>query len=207
SVKIGDLIAPAGVYCGDRDLFVFLVHPERIIDDGNQGLMRGVFLWNSEVGAGAFKVRSFYLENICGNHIVWGASDVREIKVRHRGNGTLRADGEMAAQLRAYADAPASVEEEMIRLSRHYSLGQDRDETIKRVHGIKSIGVTLGEIEAAYDTAERWEHVAKSPPTSAWGFVHGLTRLSQREEHADQRHRLDRAGGKVLRLAAGGKSY
>ena len=69
SVKLGDLIAPAGVYCGDRDLFVFLVHAERTIDDGNQGLMRGVFLWNSEVGAGAFKVRTFYLENVCGNHV------------------------------------------------------------------------------------------------------------------------------------------
>jgi hypothetical protein len=207
SVKLGHMIAPAGVYCGDRDVFVFLVHAERIIDDGNSGLMRGVFLWNSEVGAGAFKVRSFYLENVCGNHIVWGASDVREIKVRHRGDRILRADREMAAQLRSYADAPASVEEEMIRASQLFSLGKDREETVKTVHGIRSIGVTLAEIDAAYEWAERWETVAKASPTTAWGFVHGLTRLSQREEHADQRNRLDRAGGKVLQLAAGGRSY
>src|SRR5262249_2490168 len=157
---------------GDRDLFVFLVHPERIIDDGNKGLMRGDFLWNFEVGAGAFKVRTFYLENVCGNHIVWGASEVREIKVRHRGDRILSANREMADPLRSYADAHASVEEEMIRSSRHYSLRENREGTIKTVHGIKSIGVTLAEIEAAYESAERWEAVAKAALTTAWGFVH-----------------------------------
>jgi hypothetical protein len=73
--------------------------------------------------------------------------------------------------------------------------------------GIKSVGLTRGEIMEAYEFAERWEHVAKSAPTTAWGFVHGLTRLSQREPHADQRNRMDRAGGKVLALAAGGRAF
>lgn len=67
SVKVGDMIAPAGVYCGDRDMFVFLVNPNRVVDDGGKGLMRGVFVWNSEVGAGAFKVKAFMLEHVCGN--------------------------------------------------------------------------------------------------------------------------------------------
>lgn len=205
SVQVGDMIAPAGVYCGDRDLFVFLVHPARVIDDGNRGLMRGMFLWNSEVGAGAFKVRTFYLENVCGNHICWGASEVREIKVRHRGDRILRADREMIDQLRDYAEASCAVEEEMLRKARAHALGEDREETVRKVHGIRSIGLTLAEIEAAYEGAERWENVSKSPPTSAWGFVHGLTRLSQRQLYADQRNRMDRAGGKVLALAAGGK--
>jgi hypothetical protein len=206
SVKVGDMIAPAGVYCGDRDLFVFLVQPDRIIDDGNQGLMRGVFLWNSEVGAGSFKVRSFLLENVCGNHIVWGASDIQETRFRHRGNRILTASREMTAQLRDYADASAIVEEDMIRKSRAFVLGKDRDETVERVQGIKSIGVTRAEIEEAYQSAVHWESVAKSPPTTAWGFVHGLTRLSQREQYGDQRNRMDRAGGKLLALAAGNRS-
>src|SRR5205823_3039256 len=49
AVKEGDLIAPAGVYAGDRDMFVFLVQPDKIIDvAGSDGLMRGVFISNSE---------------------------------------------------------------------------------------------------------------------------------------------------------------
>jgi Domain of unknown function (DUF932) len=205
SVNLGDMIAPAGVYAGDRDMFVFLVHPERIIDDGNKGLMRGIFLWNSEVGAGSFKVRTFHLENVCGNHICWGASHVREVKVRHRGDRILTADREMVAQLREYADAPASVDEDMIRQARIFILGDDREKSIERVVGIKSLGLTRKEIEGAYDSAIRWESVAKSAPTTAWGLVHGLTRLSQHEKHADERNRMDRAGGKVLALAGGGR--
>jgi hypothetical protein len=207
SVKLGDMIAPAGVYAGDRDLFVFLVHPDRVIDDGNKGLMRGVFLWNSEVGAGSFKVRSFYLENVCGNHIVWGASHVREVKVRHRGDRILTADREMVAQLREYADAPAGIEEGMIRRARLHSLGENREKTVERVGSIRSLGLTRREIEGAYDSAIQWQSVAKCSPTTAWGFVHGLTRLSQGEPNADQRNRMDRAGGKVLALSAGGKGY
>jgi hypothetical protein len=126
SVKVGDMIGPAGVYCGDRDLFVFLVQPDRVIDDGNQGPMRGVFLWNSEVGAGSFKIRSFLLENVCGNHIVWGASDVQEIRGRLRGNRILTASREMTAQIRGYAEASSTVEENMIRESRAFFLGKDR---------------------------------------------------------------------------------
>jgi hypothetical protein len=205
SVKLGDMIAPAGVYCGDRDLFVFLVHPDRVIDDGNSGMMRGVFLWNSEVGAGSFKVRTFYLENVCGNHICWGATGVREVKLRHRGDRILTADREMVSQLREYADAPASVDEGMIRRARLYTLGDDREKTVEKVGGIKSLGLTRKEIEGAYESAIRWEQVAKSPPTTAWGLVHGLTRLSQQEKHADQRNRMDRAGGKILALATGSR--
>ena len=205
SVKLGDMIAPAGVYCGDRDLFVFLVHPERVIDDGNSGMMRGVFLWNSEVGAGSFKVRTFYLENVCGNHICWGATGVREVRLRHRGDRILTADREMVAQLRDYADAPASVDEGMIRRARLHVLGDDREKTVEKVGGIRSLGLTRKEIEGAYESAIRWEHAAKSPPTTAWGLVHGLTRLSQREQNADQRNRMDRAGGKILALATGSR--
>jgi hypothetical protein len=201
SVKLGDMIAPAGVYCGDRDLFVFLVHPDRVIDDGNSGMMRGVFLWNSEVGAGSFKVRTFYLENVCGNHLVWWASHIKEVKVRHRGDRILSADREMVSQLRDYADAPASVDEGMIRRARLHTLGDDREKTVERIGGIKSLGLTRKEIEGAYESAVLRESVAKSSPTTAWGLVHGLTRLSQGERHADQRNRMDRAGGKILALA------
>ena len=189
----------------EDDLFVFLVHTERVIDDGNSGMMRGVFLWNSEVGAGSFKVRTFYLENVCGNHIVWGASGVREVRLRHRGDRILTADREMVAQLRDYADTPAGVDEGMIRRARLHVLGDDREKTIDRVGGIRSLGLTRKEIEGAYESAIRWEHAAKSPPTTAWGIVHGLTRLSQGERHADQRNRMDRAGGKILALATSGR--
>src|SRR4051794_1680780 len=87
AVKVGDIIAPAGCYASDRDAFIFMVNPERVIDvDGSGGLMRGFFLYNSEVGAGAFRVQAFYLEAVCSNHICWGAKGLHTFRLVHKGD-------------------------------------------------------------------------------------------------------------------------
>jgi hypothetical protein len=200
---VGDPVAPAGVDCGDRDMFVFLVNPERVIDDGMRGLMRGVFVWNSEVGAGAFKVRTFLLENVCGNHIVWGASDVRELRIVHRGRAVDGAGDRLVARLREFSERPESEERVMVRRARAYVLADDRRAVLDRLSEMKSLALSRPTLEAAFDTAERFEHTALAPPTTAWGFVHGLTRYSQASPYADERNRLDVAAGKVLALAAG----
>ncbi len=202
SVKVGDMIAPAGVYAGDRDLFVFLVNPTRIIDDGNQGLMRGVFIWNSEVGAGAFKVKTFYLENVCGNHIVWGASNIEEIKIYHR-EGSIRGfDMKTMQKLQAYANLSAESEEGMILAARQKVLGKDKEDVVKNLFEMKNLGLAKRDIEATFDVAEAWEKTARSAPTTLWGFVHGLTRYSQNTEFADERYKLDLIAGKLLELVA-----
>src|SRR6516162_10514788 len=87
SIKVGDLIGPAGVYASDRDMFVFMVDPKRVIDDGGKGLRRGFFIENSEVGKPvAATMTAFGWEHVCGNHIVWGASLVKSVRVIHRKN-------------------------------------------------------------------------------------------------------------------------
>jgi len=208
AVKPGDLIAPAGCYASDHDMFVFLVHPTRIVDlDGSGGLMRGVFLWNSETGAGAFKATSFLLEAVCGNHIVWGASDVRTFRRVHRGNnfsnGKLGDFGrDMAKQLVSYADSDTSAERGMVAAARRYVLGKDRAETVETLFNNKQLGLSKTVIEATYTVAEIHEVTAKAPPTTAWGFAHGLTRFSQQTPYADERSRLDAAAGKLLALAS-----
>ncbi len=202
SVKVGDMIAPAGVYASDRDVFIFLVNPERIIDDGVKGLMRGVFIWNSEVGAGAFKVQAFYLENVCGNHIVWNASGVKSMRVVHKGNAIKGVGYRMGQQLAAFANLDTSSERGMIRAARQHVLGADRKEVVANLYNNKSLGLSQGDIEAAYTVAEEWEHTAAAPPNTAWGWSHGATRFSQTMHHTDARTKLDAAAGRVLELAA-----
>lgn len=203
SVKPGDMIAPAGVYRGDRDSFIFLVNPDRTIDDGsgNGGLMRGVFISNSEVGARAFKVQTFLLENVCGNHICWGASDLAELKLVHKGRAKTSFPHEMAARLRKYNQDGTVAEERMIQAAKQLELAPDRAALVERLYNLKSLQLPKLHIEAAFTFAEKFEWSAKSPPTTAWGFVHGLTRYSQTLANADQRHLVDIAGGKILALA------
>lgn len=202
SVKAGDMIAPAGVYKSDRDMFVFLVNPNRIIDDGQKGLMRGVFIWNSEVGAGAFKVQTFYLENVCGNHIVWGASNISKLKIVHKGNALNDFAYKTARQLSQFADMDTVAEKNMIASARSHVLGKNKKEVCENVSNMKSLMLSKGDVEETYDWAEQWEHTAGSPPTTAWGFVHGMTRYSQHHKYADARSKMDVAAGKILQLAA-----
>lgn len=201
SVKIGDMIAPAGCYAGDRDLFVFLVNPSRIIDDGGRGLMRGVFVQNSEVGSAAFSVRTFYLENICGNHIVWGASKVNQFRLIHKKNAVIGFDSRMMRALGDYCEASAVQDECKIFAAKQTSLGKDKAGVVASLFGIRSLQLAKRDIESAFDWAVRWEHTAHAAPNTVWGLVHGLTRYSQTSKFADDRMALDRAAGKIFDIA------
>lgn len=201
AIKPGDMIAPAGVYKSDRDMFIFMVNPDRVYDDGNAGLMRGFFLWNSEVGAGAFKLKTFLLENVCGNHICWNASDVKEIKVVHKGKAIDGVSNNVRLTMKAYADSGESNERKMITSAKSFIIGKTKDEVIKWIFGNKSLGISKGDAEESFNYAVKWEHTAKANPNTVWGFVHGLTRFSQTAKYTDERHRLDSAGGKLLQLA------
>ena len=204
AVKVGDPIAPAGVYEGDRDMFLFLVNPTRIIDDGGSGLMRGVFIWNSEVGAGAFSAQTFLLENVCGNHICWGASSIETIRIIHRGDNIKKFAPRVLKMLDAARPTDLSEEETMIRTAKTKILGKDKEELVKLIYGRKALQINKKDVENAYDWAVRWEHTAKAAPTTAWGFVHGLTRYSQTMKYTDEREKLDGIGGKILEWATAG---
>ena len=108
----------------------------------------------------------------------------------------------MARQLRGFADADTAAERTMIQRARRHELGKDRAETIDTLFNNKALGLSRQVIEATYTVAEQYEHTALAPPNTAWGFVHGLTRYSQQTPYADERHRLDMAGGKLLALAS-----
>src|SRR5262249_54600410 len=96
----GGLIAPGGGGAGEPDMFAFLVNEEYRIDDGTDGgLSRGVFVSNSEVGAGALRLTCFLYRHVCGNHIVWGAEHVFEVVARHVGGVQARFDAEVGGHL------------------------------------------------------------------------------------------------------------
>lgn len=203
SINVGDKIAPAGLYASDHDCFVFMVNEDAAIDDGNgHGLGRGFFLWNSEVGASSFGVTTFLYDAVCGNHIVWGARDVAELRVRHVGKADDKAFRGLSAELVRYADESASDMEAQIVAARRFELGATKDEVIDAVLGLaakkKIQGLTRTVVDESYDLA------AASPrygsPRAIWGMVNGITEASQKTAHADARVKLDRAAGKLLEV-------
>ena len=203
SVKVGDKIAPAGLYASDHDMFVFMVNEEKTVNDGTgHDLGRGFFMWNSEVGAASFGIMTFLYDAICGNHIVWGAKGVQELRIRHVGEAGPKAFRGIRAELIKYADDSVSDVEAKIVRARRFEFGQTKDEAVAAA--FKAIARTGGawlskkKLEEAHDVAELRGRYGS--PRSAWGLVNGLTELSQKSEHTDARVALDRAAGKIMEI-------
>lgn len=202
SINVGDEIAPAGLYASDHDMFVFMVNNDRRISEpGNpDGLARGFFVSNSEVGAASFAITRFLYRHVCGNHIVWGAKQVSELRIKHIGEANDRAFAEISGQLTKYANDSASDDEARIVRAADFVIGATKDEVLDRLFSIKSIGISRVALNKAYDLTVEHEPTAVNP-RSAWGMAQGLTRLAQETPYADERLVADRAAGRVLSIA------
>lgn len=202
-VRPGDIIAPAGVYHGPQDMFIFQVNPNRVIDIDGDALMRGFYLENSEVGAKAFKLTCFYLESVCGNHIVWGAKNMKTVRVVHKGNnfGGGKFMHQLNRNLHELSNMNTTAERGMVHAARNHVIGETKEQVVEVLFGNKVVALSKATIEKGYDTAQQWEHTAKAPPNTTWGMVHGLTRYSQSIPYADKRADIDAAGGRMLQIA------
>ncbi len=204
SVNVGDMIAPAGLYASDHDMFAFMVNEDRRIADGTpEGMSRGFFVSNSEVGNGqSLKVKCFCYRHVCGNHIVWDVGEVTELRVIHRGEAAARWD-DMAIELRKFADASASEDEARVQQAQRTIIATGKDAVIDAIFAkLRGDGVTRKLLDAGYDAATSSRTTDSTiDPSTVWGMVQGITQHSQTVQHADERARIDRAAGKVLAMA------
>jgi hypothetical protein len=200
-IKPGEMIAPAGLYASDEDMFAFMIDDATRIDDGTDGgLSRGFFVANSEVGKRRFDVTMFLYRYVCGNHIVWEAENVKQIRIKHMGReAETRCLDAIRNDIQNYAKVELGGIEARIKRAKNLVLGNSLEDLSDRVYDL-DIGLTRKAIENAYGLAEANVSMDGSPRT-CWGFAQGLTRYSQFTAYADQRETLDQAAAKVLKLA------
>jgi len=202
SVKVGDPIAPAGLYLGDRSLFAFLICEDRRIADGTpEGLSRGFFVWNSEVGYSTFGLSVFLFRHVCGNHIVWDVAKHEEIRLRHVEGNAEHAVKLLTEFVARYADASPREEERRIAAAKRHTLGRDEKDVVAKIAKMQLPAVTRARACEAWQIAVAHTDT-DGPPTTTWGFAQGLTRLSQTIPYANVRTALDRSAGRILMLAS-----
>lgn len=200
SINVGDWIAPAGLYASDHDMFVFMVNEQNRIEDGTDGgLARGFFISNSEVGQASLKVTKFLYKFVCGNHIVWDARCVTQLRIIHTKNAETRFKSGMMVELKKYADESAAKDQDRVTRSIRYQIGDDKDAVLDALFGLRI--APRKTLALAYDDAVEHEDSYGASPRSAWGMANGLTAISQDTCFADKRMELDRAAGKVLSMA------
>lgn len=188
------------LYASDHDMFAFIRNKQAVIrESGNDGgLQRGVIVENSEVGASALKLTRFLYREMCGNHIIWGTSNVLEISVRHIGDARRRW-AYYAAQIRKYAETSANDEEAKIAEAKRAIIGATKEDVLDALFG-KRLNIPRKVIESGYDTQNTLYRNGseQDAPNTVWGMVQGLTRHSQSIPFADQRTAIDRAAGRIM---------
>jgi hypothetical protein len=187
---------PSGAYLGDRDMFLFLVDGNRNLDDptdGSQaGLFRGFMLRNSDVGAAALSLDMFLFRAVCANHIMWGFHHVAGFRRRHIGASIHHAWTHSLGEVRAALDADLAADRTILLRATSQELGATREKVIDAV--VQRLDLPRKHALDAYTMAEQHE----TNPRSVWGYVQGLTRLSQHTPWQDTRFTLDRAASRLL---------
>jgi hypothetical protein len=199
----GEMV-PSGLYASDHDMFAFLVDESRTLEGSPAGINRGFFMWNSEVGASSLGLMTFLYDKVCGNNIVWGASEVSEFKIRHVGDTRVKGSfAQMAVELRQYAESSAVEAEMKIKSAKNYVLGGtklDALEAVLKIAGKARIPeLNHKKLNQAIEVAETREERYGNPYT-LWATVSGITEASQWAGHADDRMKMDRAAGKLLKV-------
>src|SRR5687768_9937378 len=187
---------PSGAYLGDRDMFLFLVDGNRDLhdptDSSQSGLFRGFILRNSDVGAAALTLDVFLFRVVCGNHIIWGFQHVAGFRRRHVGTSIQEAWTDSLASVRVALDADPSADRAMLLRASAQEIAPTRDGVIDVV--TSRLDLPRKHASEAYGLAEQHE----TNPRSVWGYVQGLTRLSQQTPWQDGRYVLDRAASRLL---------
>ena len=187
---------PSGAYLGDRDMFLFLVDGNRDLDDPTDsthaGLFRGFMLRNSDVGAAALTLDLFLFRAVCANHVVWGFHHVAGFRRRHVGASIQDAWTTSLDAVCAALDADPSVDRTLLQRSITLELGPTRDAVLDTV--VQRLDLSRKQAAEAYTLAEQHE----TNPRSVWGYVQGLTRLSQHTPWQDGRFALDQAASRLL---------
>jgi hypothetical protein len=184
-------------------MFAVMVDTENRIDDGTgRMLSRGVFVRNSEVGAGSFSITTYCFAEVCGNHIMWDVSEILEVKYRHIGDAISRILKSQKDVLEKLMNPTLKDPRRDFDILRNMQIAplNHKIEVIENVysHRIEPSVLTQNVLSAAYDTAMQYRDIDGGIPNTPWGLMQGLTRYSQTLKNADDRLDIDKAAGKML---------
>lgn len=183
------------LYASDRDVFIFLVDESRPIESAGEQLFRGFMVWNSEVGAATFGLTTFLYRYVCDNRIIWGATDVQELRIRHTGGAPERFAYEGGRFLERYANESTLLIEGQVKSAKELEVANS-DEGV--MEWLKKRGFTKEVSIAAKASAEREEGSARS----LWNIIQGVTAHARTIEHADVRVELERKAGNLMELVS-----
>lgn len=186
-----------GLYCGEQDMFVFLIDPLGWAEINGEPFAPGFFLWNSEVGRRSVGIQTFWFQAVCANHIVWDAVEIVDFSRKHTANvheclSEIRRHIERLVERRDdRRDGFAKVMANAFKTE----LG-DKAEDVAKVLAKHGIPRDLG--KQALEMAEQTGRF------TVFTLVDALTRIAGRYEYVGDRTEIDQKASGLLALAAQG---
>ncbi len=184
-----------GLYCGEQDLFAFLIDPTGWAEINGEAFAPGFFVWNSEVGRRSLGIQTFWFQRICQNHIVWDAIEVADFSRKHTANVRegLTEITRIVQTLAAKRDERRDGFVQVMRKAMSERLGTDAEE-VGQV--LAKEGIPRGLAKKALEIAQQ------QGAFTIFSVVDALTRLTQQMTLAGDRAELDAKVGGLLALAA-----
>lgn len=183
-----------GLYCGEQDMFAFMIDPTGWAEIDGEAFAPGFFIWNSEVGRRSVGIQTFWFQRICQNHIVWDATEVVEFSRKHTANvrDGLNEVRTILENLVARRDERRDSFATVIRKAMTERLGTDSEDVAKVLVANKIPGNLIKEAMGIARTQCGF---------TIFSIVDALTKLSQRTRYAGDRAELDARIGQLLSLA------
>lgn len=184
----------SGLYCGEQDMFVFLIDPLGWTEIDGQAFAPGFFLWNSEVGKRTVGIQSFWFQAICQNHIVWDALEVTEFTRKHTAkvHDSLDPIREHIEQLARKRDERRDGFVKTIENAMKAKLGSDEEEVLK---------VLLKNGLPKNLAADAMKIAQQKGKFTIFSIVDALTRMAGKLPNAGERTELDMKAARLLDLA------
>ena len=150
-------------------MFIFLVDPDHPIEHGEDTLFRGFYCWNSEVGSQTFGLATFLYRFVCDNRLIWGAQDIRQLKIRHTRGAPERFEAEGMRYLEQYAQASTQETVAAIGRAKDFELDRAENQDGGWMPWLQSRGFSRAQASEAVKTAEAEQGEARS----LWDIIQG----------------------------------
>jgi hypothetical protein len=184
----------SGLYCGEQDMFCFLIDPTGWTEINGEAFAPGFFIWNSEVGKRSVGVQTFWFQAVCRNHIVWDAVEVVEFSRKHTANvhDSLRDIRRIVEALVEKRDQRRDGFVAAIKKAMVVRLGDDAEEVMKVLtkHGI-----------TRQLSKEALELAREQGAFTIFSVVDALTKIAGRLKNAGDRSEVDQKASSLLALA------
>lgn len=184
-----------GLYCGEQDMFAFMIDPTGWAEIDGEAFAPGFFVWNSEVGRRSVGIQTFWFQRVCQNHIVWDATEISEFIRKHTSNVRDGLD-----EIRRHIEQLVARRDER----------RDSFATVIKKAMAKTLGADADEVKKALSAEKIPRHLIKDAMHIArqrggftiFSIVDALTQLSQKVRYAGDRASLDARIGQLLAFAA-----